>query len=321
MNKTFCYLAAGPYPKNYNQLAFDKLYFIEKNDYLYKSSYQKIPTNTEWICLDALKAIDDLKEREIKIDYLVSLNEGLNEGGGGYAILSDEVMGYLSPILKDEFVLICDFSHYPLDVRDQYAHLDWGFEKVKKLKKGEAGFIEPKIFTESQEYNPGSYGHVFKMKRISRSVRLSIANQNVQVKLVHGSIWNDEESLDAIGINLNQNTLTGDYAYNSQSVSDFFLSKPKVFNLKDTTFDAILEYCEQNSIKHLGLCPWLQGNYQEVIKGFQGNLPNSLESISFYHLNTNDFEQLYMLSADYFFDEFPNLFTTLKKDANTENKV
>ncbi|GGE15732.1 hypothetical protein [Psychroflexus salis] len=134
MNKTFCYLAAGPYLKNYNQLAFDKLYFIEKNDCLYKSSYQKIPINTEWICLDVLKTIDDLKEREIKIDYLVSLNEGLKEGGSGYAILSDEMMGYLSPILRDEIILICDFSHYPLDVRDYYANLNWGFEKVKELE-------------------------------------------------------------------------------------------------------------------------------------------------------------------------------------------
>ncbi|GGE15711.1 hypothetical protein [Psychroflexus salis] len=311
--KTLLYLASGPYLDVYSNLSIDKLFFVEKDDMKWTQSYENIPTNAEWINKDILVSVAELKSRNIKIDYLVSLNEGLNEGGGGYAILSDVVMGYLSPILRDEFILICDFSHYPIDIRDQYARLDWGFEKVKELKEGDSGFIDPKTFTESQEYNSGNYGHVFKMKRISCSARFYIANQNVQMKLVQGSIWVDEESLDTIGINIKQTTLVGEAAYNSQSVSDFFLSKPKVFNLKDMTFDAILEYCEQNSIKNLGLCPWLQGNYQEVIKGLQGNLPNSLESISFYHLNINDFEQLYILSAHYFTDKFQNLFTTLKK--------
>jgi len=314
--KTLLYLAAGPYLKDYITLPFDKMYFVEKNEPLFNTSYQKIPPNAEWICIDALKSIDLLKERDIKVDCLVSLNEGLNDGGSGYAILSDEVMGYLSPILKDDFVLICDFSHYPLEVRDYYARLDWGFKKVKELKNGDSGFIDPKIFTESQKYNAGNYGHVFRMKRISRSARLSIANQNVEVKLVHGSIWDDEESLDGIGLKLNQKSLIGDCAYNSQSIGDFFLNKSKVFNLKDMTFDAVLEYCEQNNINHLGLCPWLQGDYQEVINRLQGTLPNSLESISFYHLNTNDFEQLYTLSADYFAAKYPNLFTSLKNDNN-----
>jgi hypothetical protein len=314
--KTLLYLAAGPYLEAYSHLLFDKLIFVEKDDNYWAQSYLTIPPNTEWICLDALKSIDKLKERNIKADYLVSLNEGLNEGGGGYAILSDEVMGYLSPILKDEFILICDFSHYPLKVKDHYARLDWGFKKVNELKKGDFGFIDPKIFTESQKYNSGNFGHVFKMKRINRSYRLSISNQNIQVKIVHGSIWEDEAKLDTIGLSFYPSKLVGNAAYNSQSISDFLESKPKVFNLRNKSFDDVLGFCDKYKIKHLGLCPWLQGDYQGVINRLQGALPNSLESISFYHLNSNDFEPLYTLSADYFASKYPNLFMSLKNDYN-----
>jgi hypothetical protein len=291
--KTLLYLAAGPYLDAYAHLAFDKLIFVEKDNRYWAKSYGNISLNAEWIANDALIAIDELKSRGIKIDYLVSLNEGLNDGGGGYAILSDEVMGYLSPILKDEFVLICDFSHYPLEVRDYYACLDWGFKKIKELKNGDSGFVDPKIFTESQEYNSGSYGHVFKMKRINRSARLSIANQNVKVRVVHGSIWENEANLDTIGLSFNPSKLVGNAAYNSQSISDFLESKPKVLNLRNKSFDDVLGFCDRYKIKHLGLCPWLNGNYKGVIERLQGDMPQSLEQISFYHLNKGDFQEFY----------------------------
>ncbi len=293
--KTLLYLAAGPYREAYSHLLFDKLFFVEKDDRHWAQSYLTIPPNTEWICLDALKSIDKLKERNIKADYLVSLNEGLNGGGGGYPILSDEVMGYLSPVLKDEFILICDFSHYSLEVRDYYARLDWGFKKVNELKKGDVGFIDPKIFTESQNFNSGDFGHVFKMKRINHSSSLSIPNQNIKVRVVHGSIWEDEAKLDGIGLSFHSSKMVGDVSYNSQSISDFFKSNPKVFNLRNKSFNEVLDFCDLHKIKHLGLCPWLYGNYKEVIERLQGVLPKTLEQISFYHLNNGDFQELYRL--------------------------
>lgn len=291
--KTLLYLAAGPYLQAFNQLAFDKLIFVEKDDRAWAKSYEKIISNAEWINKDALVAIDELKSRDIKIDYLVSLNEGLGEGGGGYAMLSDEVMGYLSPILKDEFILICDFSHYDSRKQHRYKNFDWYFDKVIELKEGDPGFINPKIFTESQKYNSGSFGHVYKIKKITQTRNININRQKVIVKLIHGSIWDDEAKLDSIGISFNHSKFNGTAAYNSQSISDFFESNPKVFNLKNMTFSEVLDYCEYYKIKHLGLCPWLNFNYQEVFARLQGVLPNSLETIFFYHLNANDYKELY----------------------------
>lgn len=294
INKNLLYLAAGPYLEAYSELPFDKLFFVEKDDRYWAKSYENISLNAEWIDKDALVAIDELKSRGIKIDYLVSLNEGLGEGGGGYAMLSDEVMGYLSPILNDEFVLICDFFHYDSFERDHCKNFDWGFEKVEELKDGDSGFINPKIFTESQQYNSGSYGHVYKMKRITQTRNIAINNQSVELNIIHGSIWDDEAKLDAIGLSYNPSRLAGNAAYNSQSISDFFESKPKVLNLKDKTFDEVLVFCEQHQIKHLGLCPWLNHNYQEVVERLQGLLPQSLERLNFYHLNKTDFAALYV---------------------------
>lgn len=298
VNKNLLYIAAGPYLEAYSELPFDKLFFVEKDDRYWARSYEDIPANAEWIDKDALVAIDELKSRGIKIDYLVSLNEGLGEGGGGYAMLSDEVMGYLSPILNDEFVLICDFFHYVFFERDHYKNFDWGFEKVEELKDGDSGFINPKTFTESQQYNSGNYGHVYKMKRITKTRKIAINNQSVELNIIHGSIWDDEAKLDAMGLSYNPSMLAGDAAYNSQSISDFFESKPKVFNLKDKTFDEVLIYCEQHQIKHLGLCPWLNGNYQKVVERLQGVLPQSLVRISFYHLNIGDFQELYSVNNE-----------------------
>jgi hypothetical protein len=311
--KTLLYLAAGHYLEGFNQLPFDKMYFVEKNDLLFKKSYQNIPPNAEWLCMDALKSIDYLNLRGVKIDCLVSLNEGLCEGGGGYAMFSDEVMGYLSPILKDEFVLICDFSHYD-DIKHYYASLNWGYKKEKELKKGDQGFIDPKTFSKSKQHSSAAYGHVFKMKRISRTRDFLPGNHKIQIKIVYGSVWADESRLDAIGLSFNYSKILGDAAYNSQSISDFFQSKPKVFNLKNMSFDAVLDYCKQHNVRHLGLCPWLKCNYQEVIERLQGDLPPSLESIQFYHLNKNDFRDLYTSSADFYVDVFPYLFANLKND-------
>jgi len=290
--KTMLYLASGPYLKGYDTLAYDKVYFVEKNDKAFGPTFQHIAPNTEWICKDVLQSIDILKARGEKIDCLVSLNEGLESGGGAYPILSDEVMGYISPLLNDEFLLICDFMHYGLNVRSRYASLDWGFEKIKELKEGDSGFIDPKFFTESQIHNSGSYGHVYKMKRIKGRFRLSTPHQKVKVSVIHGSIWDDESNLDALGIVLGAQKVYGDAGYNSQSISDFFRTKPKVFNLKDLSFEDVLLYCESHTIRHLGLCPWMKGSYGEIKNRLRQPLPPSLESIRFYHLNKNDFTAL-----------------------------
>jgi hypothetical protein len=198
--------------------------------------------------------------------------------------------------LKDSFILICDFSHYSFDIRGYYASLDWGFEKVKELKETDKGYINPKVFTESSNFNSRNFGHVFLMRRIKKTTHLNIQQQQVKVTITHGSIWDDEAALDVIGISLDGKKIYGNPAYKSQSISDFFQSNPKVLNLKGICFEEVLSYCEQHNIKHLGLCPWLKGHYQEVVARLQNALPHTLESIRFYHLNKNDFKQLYIYS-------------------------
>jgi hypothetical protein len=128
--KTLLYLASGKYYPEYAALPFDRLIFVDRSQG-YAKSYPENNPQIRFIVADALRAIDMLKQEEVKVDCLVSVNEGLDEGGGNYPIFSGFLMGYLSPLLHDTFTLVCNLNNY----KSKYKilnKLDWGFKKLKK---------------------------------------------------------------------------------------------------------------------------------------------------------------------------------------------
>jgi len=74
--KTLLYLASGEYYPEYDTLPFDRLIFVDRNIGFAKS-YPKNDPRIRFIPADALIAIDMLKKEGVKIDCLVSVNEGL----------------------------------------------------------------------------------------------------------------------------------------------------------------------------------------------------------------------------------------------------
>jgi hypothetical protein len=106
--KVLVYLASGPYRAEYEKLPFDKIILIDYRTFRNDQLDEKVEC---WSC-NVLDAVERLKSRNLKISCLVNLNEGLQEGGGSFVMLSHFMMGYLSPCLSDEFVLVSDLNYY-----------------------------------------------------------------------------------------------------------------------------------------------------------------------------------------------------------------
>jgi hypothetical protein len=289
---TLLYLASGGYHPEYAALAFNRMIFVDRCQ-SYAKSYPKNDPRIRFIQADALIAIDILKKEGVKIDCLVSVNEGLAEGGGTYPIFSGFLMGYLSPVLKDEFTLVCDLNYYTSKLRTPMSKLDWGFMKTELLP-GNTKYISPALFSYSEHQSPkAKYGNVFLMQRNKSETTLNFPNTNTDIRLIHGSIWEDEDKLDLIGLNLlSKQSLHGKYRNTINSVDTFFNVHHKVLDINGKTLEAILDYCKASGVKRIGLTPWLNGNYQEVIQHLKNINDNFFQSITFYHLNKNDFISL-----------------------------
>lgn len=280
---TLLYLASGDYNPKYEDLNFDEIILIDKSSRLGAN----IPKNSKvkLITMDALAAIRVLKKRRknIKIDCLVSVNEGLFEGGGDYPMFSDFLLGYLSPILSDELLVITDIAYYnAANIGKRVAKMDWGFES-SKVSRNDPKFIDPKVFTTFSNTSKSDYGNVFLLKRNKRQQPLSL-NPQLDIKLVHGSIWEDEDQLDLIGLKLKPRQ-------RSRKVDDFFQGLD-VYDLTSKSIEEILKDAEDKKVKHFGLTPWMNGDYEHVMDVLKNYIPTHLEKISFYHLRKKDYDKM-----------------------------
>ena len=249
-----------------------------------------------------------LKQEGVKIDCLVSLNEGLYGGGGNYPIFSGFLMGYLSPLLNDRFTLVCNLNYYASELKI-LNKLDWGFKKNKMLKPSMPDYIDPALFSYSQHQSKNAnFGNVFIMEREKSEIAFNLPDSLTKIKIIHGSIWEDEQTLDLIGLNLlsrhslydyNNDNYTNHNKNNNKTentkintVKQFFNAKPKVIDINGKSFSEIMEYCEGEGCKHIGITPWNKGNYQDVINYLKNLKNNPFKSITFYYLNKKDFKGL-----------------------------
>ena len=160
--RTLVYFASGCYRQEYQELEFDKVYLI---DNCFKMRQQKEPNfiNIEKVTcigMDSLQSVKFLKEENIKIDCFVSLNEGLYEGGGKYAINSDLFLGYVMPLLKDKYIHIMNKNYYN---NIYHVTMDLPYN-VEEIMEKDNRYLDPFIFSKDNYH----YGHakVYQMCRI-----------------------------------------------------------------------------------------------------------------------------------------------------------
>ena len=285
MPRTLLYIASGPYKPIYEKLPYDRVILVDSE---FTGERPPYSSKVRLMEMDALVAIRQLRKDGVQIHAFVSLNEGLDEGGGFYPIFSDEVLGYLSPILADSVVVVLDRFNHPEKLRGIPRAWNFGF-KVERILPNHHLFMEPGIF--SFQGKNDICGQVFLLRR-----KLNITpvpnRSKLSIKLVHGSIWQNEDQLDMIGINLRARTKR----FQKELLNDFFLSDNRVVNIYGKSFSEIIELSEARKTGRLGLTPWKKGDYKEVFDCLNCLRVTYLREITFYHLNIGDYKDLYRIS-------------------------
>ena len=97
--RTLLYIASGNYRREYEQLPYDQVILVDLRRF-----NQQPPFGSKVRCLqmNVLDAVSMLRKEGVKIDCLVTINEGLSEGGGSFAMLSDFMIGQLFPLYEED---------------------------------------------------------------------------------------------------------------------------------------------------------------------------------------------------------------------------
>lgn len=268
--KTLVYFASGNYREKYEELPFDRIFLV---DNIFKKRHLLHIGKVILIGLDCLQSIEFFKNNNICIDYFVSLNEGLGEGGGSYAINSDMFLGYAMQILKDEYYHMMYPGYYSFGWKTQ---LDLPYIK-EQLSKDDINHFDPMIFS-SNKYNKNAV--IYKMKKI-RTETTILKNSKVEVSLIHDSIWCDYNILDLLFISI------------IDQVQDYFFKfedLPKVKRIEIfTPIKDILNYCNDNKLETVGITPWMRGKYQDFHNALLEWDKPYPKIFKLYHLNVNDY--------------------------------
>lgn len=281
--KTLVYFASGPSKDVYESLPFDRIFLV---DYCFIGKGNRtnrfgnpniqISQSGKVICLgmDLLDSINYMKQHKVKIDCFVVLNEGLSEGGGKFAGNSDMFIGYTMPILNDEYIHIMNKNYYG---PNYHVTMDLPY-LMTEMSEGDQDYLDPFIFSDDS-YHEG-YAKVFRMKKYISVENIKI-NPNIQLSIIHDSIWNYKEELGLIAISITP-----------QGQGDFFTKSNKVVSFRDFSVTEILDICVQNKIERIGFTPWLKGKYSSFVDQISNYTQEYPKVISLFHLNQKDYKSL-----------------------------
>lgn len=269
--KTLAYFASGiNNPGRFESLDFaDIIYLI---DHRFDGTYYK---SNKVICLgmNALESIDYFIQNNIKLDYFVSVNDGLFEGGGTYAIQSDIFIGYAMQVLKDEYIHVInwDYYNYYINHYRKEGLLDLPYDK-SEITKGDKEYFDTSIFSNNYP-NSAIYKNTFTKTETQYKIN------NRVITITNDSIWKYVEQLDLILV-----------PFNKMEWRSFFYSNEKV-NKMNAMKKLIID-CNEKKIEKIGILPWRKGEYKYIYEILNEDKHEYPKEIGFYHLNRNDFFEL-----------------------------
>jgi hypothetical protein len=288
--KTLVYFASGPPRPEYRNLDYDRIILVD-NCFKNSGFYHRrtidprgsifMEENILCIGMDCLQSISYLKELNVTIDCFVSLNEGLYEGGGSYAINSDFFLGYVMPLLKDEYIHIMNKNYYG---REYKVSMDLPYA-MQEILEGENDYLSPFIFSKDR-YHEG-HAKVFRMKKVKSEITFAL-NSELNLSIIHDSIWNHYDSLGLIVSNISQQ---GQGRFFEKIDKTYYLSEVEYRSTK-LPLQEIFAYCKSNEIKRIGFIPWARGQYRPLVEKLlkvDNGLPNE---VVLFHLNKNDYRDL-----------------------------
>jgi len=275
--RTLVYFASGPNREEYQDLDFDKIYLIDNCFRNRNRNQNNLLSKGKIICIgmDCLQSIEFLKNENVEIDCFVSLNEGLYEGGGSYAINSDMFLGYAIPLFKEQYIHIMNKNYYH---NMYHVSMDLPYS-VEEIKEDDYRYLSPFIFSKDNYHK--EHAKVFQMRKLSILKTEININSHRKLKIIHDSIWNHYQELEALII-----------SFSDQGQRDFFDIIPKVMNRNKINIDEIFEFCEKNKINRLGFTPFSHGNYIGFLKKLKGLKNEYPKEVFMYHLNKNDYREI-----------------------------
>lgn len=292
--KNLVYFASGPWVKpEYKKLNYANVILVDKG--FEQNSYD----GKKIFCLklECIEAVNLFKALEIKIHCFVSINEGLWEGGGEYPINSDLFLGYCFPLFPSKLLHIgCkSYYHSPEYTHIRHHFLDLPFKEKTELSPDSEDYIPPIIFSDL-----GNRATMTELKRkYKRKHKVPSAVLDVYVE--RNSIWSAANELDAMFIRFDsefqkakieqfhRNVFPVKY-YISHCNDMFYGNREPRYKTYDT--EEIIDLCKRYNYKKIGLIP--NGmNYTNQIKLFEEQGNGFPSEIHFFHLNKDDFKELY----------------------------
>ena len=230
------------------------------------------------ICLraDAIDAVDIFRQNDIKFDYFTVLNEGWAHFP---AMNNHAFTGYVLPVLKDVYY------HFAWDAYRKYIN-KLPFTRIDKIEPGNESYLE--VYSQ----NHTSARSLLKLSGRTNSNIFRTINK-VKVYLIRKSIWEDRDELDRIFISLRNNDFPKDSYWGKIRARDekvSFMKRGSITGYQDLLTEA------DSSVRNIvvGFIPMgFHGSYQSVIDFIRGHKFRNIKEIRFYHLDRNDFGDVY----------------------------
>lgn len=243
MKLTAAYFASGITPMNLSSWGLENLILID-NGFL----KTEMNGNIWKLKCDAIEAVDILREKGIKLDVYISINEGLNEGGGKYPLNGQYFLGYLMQILQPNYFHIYAPNYYrqaqPYFLSHHLPDLPY---KKNNVNSSDIGFDFSLL------NNSGNYEvKIFKMERKLEQAKVHPLFSNISIE--RKSIWEEAKNLNKILI-----TETKMLSY-----LKYYFHKICPFTKGEFPFEQMNQQ-NLNSGDTIGIVPWSSLNYPKEL--------------------------------------------------------
>ena len=274
--KTLAYFGCGIEEMDFSNFNYDRIILVDYHLKIHNKNFEEVIEKKIIIKMAcaSLDAIAILKQKNIKVDCYISINEGLIEGHGDYPLNGSYFLSYLAPILNDTYFHIYAPSYYgttdikPLCNKKNFKNSS--FNILDPVSIESTGVIASKL------NNGGNFPLKSYLLKRKRDI-VVFDDPNANFKIIYGNIWEHEPDLDVLFLTLNK------------KYSPFLkqLKKIEWFEKGVFPFDK-LENLNINEVKKIGIIPWYSKNYNEELQKITEFAAKSGIEITLFFVDKND---------------------------------
>ena len=266
------YLSSGDKREEYLSLPYDKVILSDIEIKNIKKADEKIillpydNNNTLRLLIDSC----------VKVNCVVGITDGCSEGGNYECINNPSFFGRLMPLLADECLYISDhMSGNTGYVRKHF--MDVPFTSNLLLDN-------PSFVYDSFKPSYSDTIRVWQLKRMDTRTRTGIIG-NIMCSVSHQSIWEQVNQLNGFFLPDYDNRIITNYC---PARANDFRHIPRYH--KDIA--GMLNEAIYNRWYSIGIVPFADGEYQQILDTISGWRKEYPKQIYFYHMQYNDMKTL-----------------------------